>query len=70
MVADGNARLVRELWIERFPNRAILYQRTYTSVIPSSVKITIVAVTGPKEYCKAEEQILKRLEEDPDISAR
>ena len=32
-VADGNARLARELWIERFPNRAIPCVRTFTSVV-------------------------------------
>ncbi|KAJ3651451.1 hypothetical protein Zmor_017494 [Zophobas morio] len=43
-VADGNARLVRELWIERFPNQRM------------------------QRILQAEEQILQRVEEEPDIS--
>ena len=30
---DGNARLARGLWIERFPNRAIPCARIFTSVV-------------------------------------
>ena len=29
-VADGNARLARDLWIELFPNRTIPYARTFS----------------------------------------
>ncbi|KAJ3639158.1 hypothetical protein Zmor_004029 [Zophobas morio] len=32
-VADGNSSLACELWIERFPNRAIPCARTFTSVV-------------------------------------
>ena len=59
-VADGNARLARELLIERFPNRAILCTRTFTWVVQHlqdhgtfNVKLTIVAIIGPKESWRA-----------------
>ena len=58
-VADGNARLTCELWIERFPRRAIPCTRTFTVVQHlrdhgtfKPFKLTIVAVIGPKECCK------------------
>ena len=39
-VADGNPRLVRELWI-------VISEIT----VPLSLKLTIVVVIGPKKYC-------------------
>ncbi|KAJ3662049.1 hypothetical protein Zmor_006416 [Zophobas morio] len=55
-VADGNSSLARELWIERFPNRAISCARTFTSVVQHlrdhgtfNLKLTIVVVMGQKE---------------------
>ena len=48
----------RELWIERCPNRVICvceHLRQWYSIskimVPSSFKLTIVAIVGPKEYC-------------------
>ncbi|KAJ3659552.1 hypothetical protein Zmor_011236 [Zophobas morio] len=37
-------------------------------VVASSLKLTIVAVIGPKEYCKLKNKFLESFEEAPDIS--
>ena len=39
-------------------------------MVPLSLKLTIVAVMGQNKILQAEEQILERVEEDPDISTR
>ena len=55
-VANGNARFTRESWINRFPNRAIPCANIY--------------ISDKAEIREAEEQILDRIEEKPDISTR
>ncbi|KAJ3651963.1 hypothetical protein Zmor_017967 [Zophobas morio] len=77
MVADGNARLVLELWIERFPNRAIPCARTFTSVVQH---LRDHGTFKPQTHdrgrdrteriLQAEEEILECVEEDADISTR
>ena len=67
-VADGNGRL-------RFPNRAISCARTFTSVVQH---LQDHGTFKPQTHdrgrdrteaiLKAEEQILERIEEEPDIS--
>ena len=77
MVADGNARLVLELWIERFPNRAIPCARTFTSVVQH---LRDHGTFKPQSHdrgrdrteriLQAEEEILEYVEEDSDNSTR
>ena len=76
-VADGNVRLAPELWIERFPNRAIPCARTFTSVVQhlrdhGSFKPQTHdrGRDRTERILQAEEQILERVEEKPDISTR
>ncbi|KAJ3646577.1 hypothetical protein Zmor_024160 [Zophobas morio] len=74
-VADGNARLARKLWIKRFPNCVIPYARTFTSVVQHfQDHCTFKPLTydrgcdGTERILQAEEQILERGEEEPDIT--
>ncbi|KAJ3655760.1 hypothetical protein Zmor_014874 [Zophobas morio] len=77
VVADGNARLARELWIDQFLNRAILYSRTFTSVVQH---LRDHGTFQPQTHdrgrdrteriLQAEEQISERVEEELDISTR
>ena len=46
-MADKNSRLARELWIKQFHWYSIS-----EIMAPSSLKLTIVGVIGPKEYFK------------------
>ncbi|KAJ3666370.1 hypothetical protein Zmor_001814 [Zophobas morio] len=74
-IADGNARLSRELWIEHFPNRAISCARTFTSMVqhlryhgtfkPQTHNLNR---NRTERILQAEKQILDRVEEDPNIS--
>ena len=74
-VADGNAKLARELWTKRFPNHAIPCVWTLTSVVQhlrdhgTFKSQTHDRGRGRTERIQqAEEQILERVEEEPDIS--
>ena len=76
-VADGNARLTGELWIERFPNRAYPCARTFASVVQllwehGTLKFQVhdCARDRTERILQAEAQILERVEEEPDISTR
>ena len=76
-VADRNARLARELWIERFPNHAIPWARTFVSVVQhlrdhGSFKPQTHdrGRDRTERILQAEEQILERVEEEPDLSSR
>ena len=76
-VADGNARLARESYIERFPNRAIPYTWTFTSVVQHLQDHgTFKPQTHDRgrdrteRILQVEEQILERVEEKPHISTR
>ena len=69
-VTNGNARLDLELWIERFPNRAILCTRTFTSTVQHlGDHSTFERETHDRgrdrmeRILQAEEQILERVEE-------
>ena len=75
--ADGNVRLCSELWIERFSNSVIPYARTFTSVVQHfRDNGTFKPQTHNRgrdmteRILQAEEQILKPVEEEPDISTR
>ena len=75
--ADGNRRLARELWIEGFPNRAIPCARTFTSVVQHledhgtfKLQTHDRGRDRTERILQAEEQILERVEEEPDISTR
>ena len=71
-VADGNGRLARDLWIECFPNRAIPYTRTFTSALehPREPQTQDRDRDRTERILQVEEQILKRVEEEPNISTR
>ena len=70
----GNAKLTRELWIERFPNRAIPCARTFTSVVQHLRDYGTFKLQshdrGHGRILQAEEQILERVEEESDINTR
>ena len=77
-VADGNARLARELWIKRFPNRAIPCASVCANIYISGTAYPRSWYLKPQipdhghdktvRILQAEEQILERFEEEPDIS--
>ena len=71
-VADGKGRLARDLWIECFPNRAIPYTRTFTSALehPREPQTQDRDRDRTERILQVEEQILKRVEEEPNISTR
>ena len=67
---DGKAKLARELWIERFLNRAIPCARTFTSVVQHlwdhgtfKPQTHDRARDRTERILQAEEQILERVEE-------
>ena len=63
-VADGNS-------VERVPNSAIPCTRTFTSVVQHLRDHgTFKRQTHDRSILQAEEQILERVEEEPDISTR
>ena len=73
----GVAGMARELWIERFPNRAIPCARTFTSVVQHledhgtfKLQTHDRGRDRTERILQAEEQILERVEEEPDISTR
>ncbi|KAJ3654615.1 hypothetical protein Zmor_013790 [Zophobas morio] len=76
-VDDGNDRLARELWIERFPDHVILCAQTFTSVVQHlrdhctfKPQTHDRARDRTERILQAEEQILERVEEEPNISTR
>ncbi|KAJ3651884.1 hypothetical protein Zmor_017888 [Zophobas morio] len=75
-MAHGNARLAHELWIERFPKRAIPYARGFPSVVQNLQDHgTFKPQTHDRDCDRierillAEEQILEHVEKEP-ISTR
>ncbi|KAJ3658814.1 hypothetical protein Zmor_010535 [Zophobas morio] len=65
----------RELFIQRFPNRAIRVRehlRRWYSIskimVHSNFKLTIVALVGPKEYCRLKNKFWNASNKSPTSS--
>ena len=74
-VADGNARLTRKLWIERFPNCAMPCVRTFTSVVQNfrdhgKPQTYDRGRDRTERIPQVEEQIFQSVAGKPDISTR
>ena len=74
-MAHGNSRLIRELWIECFPNHAFPCVRTFSSVVPYlrdhrtfNLQTHDRGHDRTERILQAEEEILERVGEKPDIS--